>query len=169
MILFLSLSTIVCAGPFDLIKKSPETFLREEFESVLGELTKYDFILISPENYLVSVIKVEGDQKITRKYWSFSLPRDKVKVSQFGNQEYIKLKEAVDKIFNNREKFRKDPPERGHFYLYKKASDNFSWQYVTFFFNMKESEFAFLADIMIPKEEISNEEDYEEFLRGIPK
>ncbi len=155
------------SSSFEFIKKSAAAAIREEFEAVLGDLTKFDYILIYPESPQISVVKISADNKITRKYWRLGIPKTQVMAQDFGKRNFFELKKAIDKIFLNYEKGPEKPLDHGHLNLYRKDADNFSWRCVRFMSGLKDPEFKILYKIMIPDEDIPDPKDVEEFLRGI--
>jgi hypothetical protein len=159
-----ALACDICS--FELIKKSAYAAIREDFESVLGDLTKFDYILICPGNSQISVVKISED-KITRKYWCLGIPKRQVMVRDFDKKNLFELKKAVDKIFITYEKNSEKPLVNGHLYLYRKAADDFSWRCVRFMPGLKDPEFKILYKILIPDEDIPDPKDVQEFLRDI--
>ena len=166
-VLFLAPALACDLCSIELIKKSAYSALRENFESVLGDLTKYDYILICPENYQISVISISKDGILTRKYWRLGLSKEQVMVRDYDKTNYTALKKAIDAIFIAHEKDSEIPLEKGHMNLYRKAADDFSWRCVRFMPSLKDPEFGILYKIMIPNEDIPDKKDVEEFLRGI--
>lgn len=162
-----TLSVTVIADDFELIKKSAYVALREDFESVLGDLTKFDYILICPQNSQISVIKISEDKTILRKYWRLGIPKDQVMVRNFDKKYLFNLTKAINRIFITYEKYSEKPLEKGQMNLYRKAADDFSWRRVRFMPGLKDPEFKILYEIMIPDEDIPDPKDVEEFLRVI--
>lgn len=173
---FITYLTIICSFSqilngsdlfaLDLIKKSTETEAREEFESVFGDLQKFEYIFIIPENNLISVLDLSEDGKITRKYWRRGIPKEEIKIKILNENEAINIVNSINKIITKFSKETDDSlPERS-FFLFKRNIKLVSWDYAIFK-RLDDPEYKNFFDIMIPSEEIADPKDVDEFLEGI--
>lgn len=152
--------------PFELIKKSAYSSIREEFESVLGDLTKFDFILIHPESPLISVV-IKDKNGLTRKYWHTGMPKTKILTQKFNEEKSMAFTKAISSMFSSDKEDVDNYLDKRILILYRKDKDGLTWRNVRFLPEISNNDFEIIKEIMIPVEEHVDPKALEDFIRGI--